>query len=1126
MKTLKYTLFICLLLVAQMASAQVIRISGTVSDDFDVLPGAQIREVDSSNRIVNSAIADGNGKFTMQIKSKKNMLKVTYVGYKEQTLPLNKQVYNIKMSDNVTQIKDVTVKAKKMVKTSGLAIPEREVSFASQGISAKDFEGLGITSVDEALQGRIAGLDIIQSSGDLGAGSQMRLRGTSSISTLTSSEPLIVVNGNIATDLDLSDFDVSTATDEKFAELLKVNTEDISDIRVLKDNNATAIWGTKGANGVIEITTKRGSRGPARVSYSGKFTMTHQPEAIAMLNGDQYTMLLKEAYFNPKMSDVDGNIPELSYRYGNFSEAYMYDNNTDWVGLVRQNGLRQNHYVSVTGGDTKTLFRISGGYDHETGTVIKQAMNRFSTRMNLDYYVSNRIKVSSDFSMTYTKNDKNYDNLVPLGYQKMPNLAPYYEYENGVPSNDYYYMLNTAGSSNGKQTDDKRLEEQKKLANPLASAELAKSIQKNLTLQPYLKIEYNLLGTDDEHHRLRYDGDVFINASNDYIDKDKPRELMTATTTNDLLLHESFTSSFKSLSFTTKHTLTYNPAFKNRDHTALMMGRFEMSSGSASSQSTGGARMPNGVTNPAAGSYITSMASDWSQWKSLAYIFSAHYSWKGRYSLDGNLRMDGTTRFGPSKRWVANYGIGGRWNIIDEPWMQVVREKAKISMLSVAPGWGRNGNSPRADYLYMNKYASVGGKAYLGTVSMGSSGLKLTQFSAEMVNQYNVRFELGVLDDKIKLALDLYSRTTKGMLMPGAGISQANGWSSLDYKNVGDMRNKGWEFNINGSNLAKKGKFWLDFYVNFSNSHNTILSMDENILENMNSNPDVMRNEAALKRIQINNPFGAIYGFRYKGVYQYNYSTAEKIAKADKRNGTHVLQDNINSGITYPIALNAQGEIIFDEKGMPLQMQYYYKDTKAESVFNGGDAIYEDINHDGQINNLDLVYLGSSLPKLNGGFGFTLHYAKFKLSTQFNYRLDFDVYNQGRSFMEDMNGTFNQSQAVNYRWRKEGDVTSIPRALASTLVTNYNTVISDRFIEDASFLRLNYMQLSYSFDSKLIKKWHMSRLNLYCSANNLFCLTKYTGVDPEFGYDSWGVAVDGNKTPRSKSYTVGVNVEF
>ncbi|MBR1788034.1 MAG: SusC/RagA family TonB-linked outer membrane protein [Bacteroidaceae bacterium] len=1121
MKTLRYTILMIMCLASSLVSAQVARVSGTVSDEFGELPGVAIREIDPSNRVVSSTVTDGNGNFTMVLKDgKKNKLTFSCVGMKTQVIsPITKQVYKITMGADVKVMKEAVVTAKKMAKTSGLAIPEREVSYAAQGLDAKEFEGLGITSVDEALQGRIAGLDIIASSGNVGAGSQMRLRGVSTVSTLTSNEPLIVVNGDIATDLDLSDFDVATATDEKFAELLKVNTEDILDIKVLKDASVTAIWGKNGANGVIEITTKRGQRGPARISYSGKITINDKNRPVKLLNGDQYTMMLKEAYFNPRLSDTDGDIPELNYDYAGFPEAYMYDNNTNWTKLVSQLGTLQNHYLSVTGGDEKTTFRISGGYDHQVGNIIKQKMNRFSTRMALDYFVSDRIKIISDFSLTYTDRDLNYDGLWGIAMVKMPNLSPYYEYENGVQSNDYYYMLQREAFAS---TNNKKLDDQRGMANPLASANLAKYNQRRYELAPKLELEYKLLGLDDQHHQLRYNGVVFVNVSNEYDDKDYPREL---STTNYLDTHSSYSYSAKSLSFTTRHSLNYIPHFQNEDNYMTMLARFELTSGSNSNQATSGYRLPSGVTNPSAGGLISGMSSGYGQWKGLMYMYTAHYSYKSKYVLGGTLRMDGTTRFGPSKRWLASYSVSGRWNIIDENFMSWAREKAQMSMLSVSAGWGRVGNAPGQDYLYMNKYGT--GATYLGTISMNPSGLKLNNLGPEHVTSWNVGFNLGFFDDRIRFRLDLYSRLTTNMML-GGGIPNSTGYRSLAVKNVGDMKNNGWEFNIDGSRLLKKGKFSLDFYVNFANNRNVITKMDPITLEGLNTD-FAKANATTLQRVQIDNPFGAIYGFRCQGTYQYNFTTAQRIAKYQ---GADALQASIDAGHTYPVALNADGKLVLNEKGEPLQMMFCYDGNTGKPLgkFNGGDAMYEDVNHDGQINELDIVYLGNSLPKLTGGFGFTLNYGHWKLSTQFNYRVDYDVYNLARLNVESMNSNNNQSQAVNYRWRKEGDGgygQYIPRALSGFYMANYNTLVSDRFIEDGSFLRLNYLQLSYTFDSKLIKKWHLNQLKLYASARNLFCLTKYSGVDPEVSYGGYSISTDNASTPaHARAYTFGLNIEF
>ena len=328
--------------------AQITSVSGTVRDEMETLIGATVCEVDATGRNINATITDFNGHFAMKVKSTKNKLKVSFMGYKTQTLPINRTVYNITLESAQRVMKEVSVVSKKRLNSGGLAIPEREVSFATQTISTKEFEGLGITTVDEALQGRIAGLDIISNSGNLGSGTTMRLRGTSSISTLTNQNPLIVVNGN-TWNVDMSTFDINSANDETFAQLLNVNPEDIEEISVLKDAAATAIYGSQGANGVIEIKTKRGKREAPAVSYSLRLTGTYQPEGYKMLTGDEYTMLLKESYFNPEQSSTASNIPELNYD-PTFSEYEQYNNNTDWQDEVTQWGLRQNHYVSVTGG--------------------------------------------------------------------------------------------------------------------------------------------------------------------------------------------------------------------------------------------------------------------------------------------------------------------------------------------------------------------------------------------------------------------------------------------------------------------------------------------------------------------------------------------------------------------------------------------------------------------------------------------------------------------------------------------------------------------------------------------------------------------------------------------------------
>lgn len=240
--TLRHIIMVLLCLMTMGASAQITAVHGTVSDEFGEITGASVCEIDGTGRIIEATVTDLNGNFSMKIRNTKDKIRFSYVGCKSQTLPIDRDEYAVTLKSE-TNLKEVTVVAKRRVNGGGLSIPEREISFASQSISTKEFEGLGMNTIDEALQGRISGLDIVSMSGNLGSGTTMRLRGSSSISTLTNSNPLIVVNGN-TWNVDMSNFDMSSANDEQFAQLLNINPEDIEELTVLKDAAATAIYGS------------------------------------------------------------------------------------------------------------------------------------------------------------------------------------------------------------------------------------------------------------------------------------------------------------------------------------------------------------------------------------------------------------------------------------------------------------------------------------------------------------------------------------------------------------------------------------------------------------------------------------------------------------------------------------------------------------------------------------------------------------------------------------------------------------------------------------------------------------------------------------------------------------------
>lgn len=1080
----------CMNGVAQTAGTM---IHGTVEDDIEPLMMANVVEIDDQQRIVAHAVTDINGNFSFKIVNPKHRLRVSYIGYNTQTIPIKGTVYKIRMRTS-TQLKEVVVTSKKTVQSSGLAIPERELSIAHQTIDAKEFEGLGVTSVDEALQGRIAGLDIVANSGNLGAGSQMRLRGVSTING--NANPLIVVNGNIFETDNNNNFDYANASEDQWSELLNVNPDDIASITVLKDAAGTAIWGSQGANGVIEIKTKRGQRGKTRVSYSYRTTLTHQPKGMRMLNGDQYTMLMKEAYYNPSLSDAASNIVEFNYD-PSFSEYEMYNNNTDWRKEVIKNGLLQKHYVTISGGGEKANFRVSGGWDTQTGTVLKQRLNRFTTRVALDYFVSNRIKVVTDFNMTYTKNEKNAGNLLGIAYQKMPNLSVYEQDAMGNDLADYYHMLPNV--SNELRSD------QLSLANPVALAYQAKNKDSEYAIQPEFQLHYELLGTDDESHRLKYEGKILFSINNRYNDSFYPSSLVT-TGWSSSDNNKSTSNSSKSTAVTTTHRLTFTPHFKNADHSFMAMGQFQLTSGTSKGASSGIYNLPTGtIESTTADGIVNSLGTSAGQWRSVYMTFSAHYAFKGRYIADFSVRRDGTTKFGDSRRWGTFPAVSFRWNASDEPFMKNI---PWLSMLSVRPGWGKVGSPPGGEYLYFSKYSNTA--AYNENPSIYQSNIRLNMLQWEDQETWNIGFDLGFFQNRLTADFNLYTNNKTRLLMYNRAIPSSSGFANLSVQNNGRMRNNGWELNINARDIVKAGKFSISGNLSFANNKNEILEMDPTILESLNGEFN-HNNGSYLTRVQLHNPFGSIYGFRYKGVYQYSkYSDVEVPGV---------------SGPNAPVARDAEGNVVIDKYGLTVPMVFSYDNNTNSAIyeFKGGDAIYEDVNHDGNINELDIVYLGSSLPKFHGGFGIKFNYGRWQLNSQFAFRVGNKIVNAARMNAESMYTNKNQSTAVNWRWRVEGDVAEIPRALYKS---GYNWLGSDRFVEKGDFLRLNYMQLSYSFDPKKLKPLGLSALSFYLSANQIFTLTSYSGASPEVGYGGYGVTTDNAQTPPAKSYTLGITVQF
>ncbi len=1079
------------------ASEKVVQGTITSSTDGETLVGATVVETDSKKRIVNATVTDINGQYVLKISNANNKLAVSFIGFITESVDIGtKSKIDVVLDEDLKEISEVVITAEKKHSDGTMVIPQREISTAVQTLDTKSLEGIQVTSIDDALQGRIAGFDIVASSGDLGAGTSMRIRGTTSINANT--QPLIVVNGvPFETDVD-PNFDFSSANQEQFANMLAINPDDIEEITVLKDAASTAVWGSKGANGVLVIKTKKGVAGKTRVQYSYRLTGAVQPQGLSMLNGDDYTMLIKQAYFNPEQNEYAANVREFLYDQS-FSEYENFNNNTDWVKEVTQTGIKHDNYLTVSGGGERARFRVSTGYLTQTGTVIGQKLDRISSRAYLDYSVSDRIKFISELSLTYTDHDRSWRaeqsddrnlpdelSILSIAYRKMPNVSVYQQDLEGN-NTDVYYNIDR----------ESNLEyDQRNLRNPVALAMLAKDNLKNYRILPKFSLQYDLL--NPEATLLRYNMWVSFDVNNDRVNKFLPWEASNVAW-NSHNVNRAQSWDVENMTVMADNNLTFIPKFNNSNHKVILYGAYQIRTGNKSFMGMETTNLPSGeLVETSVLGYLSILSSGAPyEYRSNGLTFRSHYSYKGRYILDATLRRDGSTKFGKNNKFGNFPGFSVKYILSDEAFMQFSRNW--LTMFAPRMSWGISGNQPRDEYLHFSRYQAYG--QYIDMNATRPTSLQLSGLKWETTTSFNYGLDM-ILFDKLVFDLNIYNKRTEDLLFEKLKVPSSSGYGLVPWQNVGVMDNKGWELNFFTNNLIKTNDLKIDFNFNLSNNINTIVELREDVLAIYNYDFDY-ENGLYLNRLQEGNSFGSVYGFKYKGVYQYNeYIPGE--------------QENA------PVARDENGTVFTDEDGDPLPMYFAYGKSN-EYEFKGGDAIYEDINSDGNIDELDIVYLGNSNPKVNGGFGTNIRYKGFGFTTFFNFRYGNKIVNIARMEAENMFTLHNQSTSVNWRWRKDGDVTNMPRALYRY---GYNWLGSDRYVEDGSFLRLKYVTFNYTVPKVKLTKLKLQSLSFYLTINNLFVWTKYTGVDPEVGYSDFGVSADKSATPRSKDMTLGITVGF
>lgn len=1069
-----------LLLCGPAWAQESVMITGKIVDKSGKpIQGVSVTEVDADKRIVKGVSTDVSGNFALKVSTTRNKIDISIIGYKSiENVNINtRRVFNYSMELGTKDFDEVIVVGRKKVDNGMLAVAERDLTIAASRIEAKVMEEMQATSIDQALQGRMAGVDIAANSGDPGAGMQIRIRGTSSINSST--QPLIIVDGMPYETQIPADFNFGTADDQGYASLLNISPADIKDITILKDAAATALWGSRAANGVLVINTKRGTRGKPVLSYTYKGTVSFKPQPIPMLNGDQYSTLIPEAYMNRNGIPLNTqNVNEFKFDPNDPYWYYNYGNNTNWVDKITRMGNVQDHNLSMQGGGEKAKYFTSLAYTNNKGITVGTDLSRITARVNLDYQISNRLRIRTDVSYANSENNKNFnDKLRNVAYVKMPNMSVYEfdEYGNLTP-NYFSPESNIQGQYPGSY-------------NPVAMAQMATNKVLTSRVTPKFNMMYNLV---PKIWTAVFDVQFDIN---NIKSKSFLPQAATGRPWTEAEVNRAYDGDNDNFSVQTKATITYTPTFNSEKHTFL--GTFNVMTSDnrnvsyeASTTNTASSNLQDPSIPSRTFGAGTNVVARTTQTRTGSALINGQYGYMDRYLINVGLRGEGTSRLAASNRFGFFPTVSTRWRISEEPFAEPFRKN--IDDLSMRLSYGRSGNAPDKDYTFFNKYENLGWN-YLDQAGVYPSSMQLNKLVWETIIGTNLGFNLSMYKGRLSVDAEIYRNRTKDLFFPGLLIGSVNGYNNVNM-NVGTMDNQGWEVTV--QTVPYKSPDWsMEFNFNISRNVNMIREISEYYpMEKGN----ITANGNYMTYMQVDNPFGSFYGYKFNGVYK-----------------------NLDA----TVATGPKGAPIIGPNGQVVYMRFNYPST--DYVFQPGDAMYEDINKDGNINYMDIVYLGNSNPMFTGGFGLSVTYKKnLKLSTFFNFRYDYDIINGTQMNSTNMYRYENQSTAVLRRWRNPGDVTDIPRALYAT---GYNWLGSDRYVEDGSFLRFRTVTLRYTFPKSSLDKLKIKNLSAYVTAENILTWTKYTGQDPEIsvrGASPFRVATDESMTPPVRMVTLGLTASF
>ena len=1017
MPKLIYYVWVCLLLVGVKAAfGQAITIAGRVTSGSDALPGVNVTVEGTSAGTTTGA----DGTYRLNVPSASTTLVFSYIGYVSQRVAVGSRTQiDVTLAEDNKSLNEVVV--------VGYGTKDRrDVTSAISSVSGKEIQNLPVASPVALLQGRTAGVQIVQNSGAPGATNfTIRVRGTTSINA--GNNPLYVVDG--------LPFEGNSSD---------INPNDIESMEILKDAAASAIYGSRAANGVVLITTKRGQTGKASISfnYYKAVQQVDQSRLPKLMDSREFIELIQEQRANGTgVTSLYGFVvPESGVIGGNGRIA-----NTNWLDEIVQTGGMDNYELAIRGGENKLKFYLSGALLKQKGVLVFTDYKRYTGKLNLDYQASDKLKIGTSINFT-----RSVTNGTPENEGGTFQAALFKAPVNPVFAQDGTYFLEDISNT----------------LNPIAVSDLEtrQNVRNRLLANAFA--EYAILPSLT--FRTSWGADL-IAARTEFFQPSNSRRVAVANGSS---------SYSDETNWIYEHTLTYANTFGQHRVNALL-GYSQLENTFSSNQAAARDYGTNSIETLSAASTPTQATSSKTT-NGLSSLFGrVGYIYASRYYLEASLRQDGSSKFGANNRYALFPAASLGWQVGREAFFKSLSNV--ISDLKIRASYGRTGNQGGiGNYTAQGAFST--GLGYAGQNGVGPTAIANPDLKWETTDQFNAGADLSFLKSRVNLSVDVYLKNTSNLLL-NVQLPNTSGFASA-LQNVGSTENKGVEFNLNTINVDGPGLRWTsNFNISFNQNKITKLYNGNDIINTRGGGG--FGNAQTFGLLREGESIGAFFGWQTNGVY----------------------------------ATSAE-----NEKGVRA-------DNATGYLFRGGDIRFVDQNGDNIIDIRDRVVIGNALPSFTGGFTNNFQYKNFQLDVlaQFNYGND--VYNGTRTVTDGMFQFSNGSRTLLNRWRKEGDVTDIPRADHTDPGGNRRS--STRWLEDGSYLRIKTVTLSYDVPTTVLQKIRVSNLRLYATAQNLLTFTNYTGIDPEA--NSYANASDGRITdlgfdyaayPQYKTFLFGVNLSF